>query len=245
MLGSLGALTGAAVLLMFPKLHDRLKTILLAYAVGTLLGATFTGLIPEAIERHSAEPVLMAILVGLFGFFILEKILRLPHIHGHAAEPHDHGREHHAMQPAAVLILVGDAFHNFVDGVVIATAFSVSVELGVLTSLAVVAHEVPQELGDFTILLQSGWSAGKAYWMNSHSALATLPGALLGYVAIQAIEPHIPYLLAIAAASFLYIATVDLAPILHHESAFKKNLLQMAGLLLGTGTILALQHLLE
>ena len=186
----------------------------------------------------------MVILAGLFGFFFLEKILRLPHIHGHAAEQHDHGGEHHAMQPAAVLILVGDAFHNFVDGVVIATAFSVSVQLGVLTSLAVVAHEVPQELGDFTILLQSGWSARKAYWMNFFSAMATLPGALLGYVAIQAIEPHIPYLLAIAAASFLYIATVDLAPILHHESGFKKSVLQLAGLLLGTGTISVLHRLL-
>ena len=244
LLGSVGSLSGAAVLLMFPKLHDRLKTILLAYAVGTLLGATFMGLIPEAIEHHPAKPVLLVILGGLFVFFFLEKILRLPHIHGHAAEQHDHAGEHHAMQPAAVLILVGDAFHNFVDGVVIATAFSVSVQLGVLTSLAVVAHEVPQELGDFTILLQSGWSARKAYWMNLLSALPTLPGALLGYVALQAIEPHIPYLLAIAAASFLYIAMVDLAPILHHESEFKRNLLQLGGLFLGAGTISMLHHLL-
>lgn len=245
LLGSVGALTGAGVLLMFPKLHDRLKTILLAYAVATLLSAAFMGLIPEAIEHHQAKPILVVILAGLFGFFFLEKILRLPHIHGHVAEQHDHADERHTIHPAAFIILVGDAFHNFVDGIVIATSFSVSVQLGVLTSLAVVAHEVPQELGDFTILLQSGWSARKAYWMNLLSALATLPGALLGYVALQAIEPHIPYLLAIAAASFLYIATVDLAPILHHESGFKESLSQMAGLLLGAGTISLLHHLLR
>ncbi|HSF24200.1 MAG TPA: ZIP family metal transporter [Blastocatellia bacterium] len=244
LLGSVGALTGAGALLLFPKLHDRLKTILLSYAVGTLLGATFLGLIPEAIEHHPAKPVLLVILAGLFGFFLVEKILRLPHIHGHASEHRDHEREPHTLQPAGFLILVGDAFHNFVDGIVIATAFSVSIQLGVLTSLAVIAHEVPQELGDFTILLQSGWSPRRAYWMNSLSALATLPGALLGYLALHTIEPHIPYLLAIAAASFLYIATVDLAPILHHESGFKKSLLQLAGLLLGTGTIAGLHRLL-
>ncbi|MFY9608844.1 MAG: ZIP family metal transporter [Blastocatellia bacterium] len=244
LLGSVGALTGAGVLLMFPKLHDRLKTILLAYAVGTLLGAAFMGLIPEAIAHHPAEPVLLVVLAGIFGFFLVEKILRLPHVHGHVAEQHDHAGERHPIQPAGLLILIGDGFHNFVDGIVIATAFSVSIRLGVLTSLAVVAHEVPQELGDFTILLQSGWSPRKAYWMNSLSALATLPGALLGYVALHAIEPHIPYLLAIAAASFLYIATVDLAPILHHESGFKKSLLQLAGLLLGAGTISMLHRLL-
>jgi zinc and cadmium transporter len=244
LLGSVGALAGAGVLLLFPKLHDRLKTILLAYAVGTLLGATFMGLIPEAIEHHPAKPVLMVVLAGLLGFFLVEKILRLPHIHGRLTEQHDHAGERHPIEPAGLLILIGDGFHNFIDGIVIATSFSVSVQLGVLTSLAVVAHEVPQELGDFTILVQSGWSSRKAYWMNFLSALASLPGALLGYLALGAIEPHIPYLLAIAAASFLYISTVDIAPILHHEGGFKKGLLQLAGLLLGTGTISLLHRLL-
>jgi zinc and cadmium transporter len=237
-LGSVGALTGAGTLLAFPKLHDLLKTPLLAYAVGTLLGAVFIGLIPEAIELSSeAKPILSTILAGLFGFFVLEKILRLPHSHGHAGEHQEHGHLQHEPLPAGALILTGDAFHNFVDGVVIATAFSVSVPLGIVTSLAVIAHEVPQELGDFVILLESGWSGRKAYWWNFISALATLPGALIGYVALQFITPWIPFLLAIAASSFLYIATVDLAPMLHHESGFQKSLSQLAGLILGTATI--------
>jgi zinc and cadmium transporter len=245
LLGSVGALAGAAILLLFPKLHDRLRTPLLAYAVGTLLGATFIGLIPEAIEQNEAKPVLLIVLAGLFGFFFLEKILRLPHIHGHAGERHEHAGEHHTPHPAGVLILVGDAFHNFVDGIVIATAFSVSIQLGMVTALAVIVHEVPQELGDFVILLQSGWQPRKAYWMNFLSALTTLPGALLGYGAIQFIAPRISYFLAIAAASFLYIATIDLAPILHHESGFKKSLWQLASMMLGTATILVLHEFLH
>jgi zinc and cadmium transporter len=243
-LGSVGAMTGAGALLAFPKLHDRLKTPLLAYAVGTLLGATFLGLLPEAIEQSQPRIILIVTLAGLFGFFFLEKLLRLPHIHGHTAENHEHKGEHHALYPAGFLILIGDAFHNFVDGIVIAIAFSVSIPLGVLTSLAVIAHEVPQELGDFVILLQSGWKPRKAYWMNFLSSLTTLPGALLGYGALQFIAPRIPIFLAIAAASFLYIATVDLAPILHHESGIKRSLLQLVGLLLGTGTIFVLHEFL-
>jgi zinc and cadmium transporter len=243
-LGSVGALMGAGALLAFPKLHDRLKTPLLAYAVGTLLAATFIGLIPEAVEQHSAEPIFMVILAGLFGFFFLEKILRLPHIHGHAGEDEAHASEHHALQPAGILILTGDAFHNFVDGVVIATAFSVSIPLGIVTSLAVIAHEVPQELGDFVILLESGWSKRKAYSMNFLSSLATLPGALISYVALAFITTYVPFLLAIAAASFLYISMVDIAPILHHESGLKKSTLQLTGILLGAGTIFMLHALL-
>lgn len=244
LLGSAGSLIGAGALLATPKLHDRLKTPLLAYAVGALLGATFLGLIPEATEHHEAEAIYLVLVSGFFGFFFLEKVMRLPHVHGHAGEHLEHAGEHRPLQPAGALILIGDAFHNFVDGIVIATAFSVSAPLGVLTSLAVIAHEVPQELGDFVILLESGWSRRKAYWMNFISSLTTLPGALLAYGAMGLIAPGIPYLLALAAASFLYVATVDLAPILHHESGLRKSLLQATGMLLGTATIYALHEFL-
>lgn len=246
MLGSFGALTGAGALLLFPRLHVLLKTPLLAYAVGTLLGAVFIGLIPEAIETGGdAKPVLLAVLIGIFFFFILEKVLRLPHAHAHSAEHEFHPHGHHDRLPTAVLILTGDAFHNFVDGIVIATAFSVSVPLGIVTSLAVIAHEIPQELGDFVILLESGWEAKRAYWWNFASALTTVPGAVIAHFALPYIQPGIPYFVAIAAASFLYIATVDLAPILHHETSFKGSLYQLAGLFAGTGTILAIHLLLH
>jgi zinc and cadmium transporter len=246
LLGSVGALAGAGILLAFPKFHDRLKTPLLAYAIGALLGATFIGLLPEAVEQSSPRLVCLVTLGGIFIFFILEKILRLPHVHSHLGEHHTHPHAdgHSTGHPAGMLILIGDAFHNFVDGVVIATTFSISVPLGIIAALAVVAHEVPQELGDFVILLQSGWDRQRAYWMNFLSALATLPGAVLAYVAQELVEPYLSFFLAIAAASFLYIGMTDLAPILHHDSGFKKSFLQLIGLLLGVGTIGLLHHTL-
>ncbi len=130
--------------------------------------------------------------------------------------------------------------HNFVDGVVIATAFMVAVPLGILTSLAVVAHEVPQELGDFTILLESGWAPRKALWLNTLSALATVPGALVAFWALGLIEGLIPHILALSAASFLYIATTDIAPILHHEQGVAVGVRQLLGILLGIGTMVAI-----
>lgn len=239
LLGSVGALTGAGVLLLFPVLHERLKTLLLAYAIGTLLGAVFLGLLPEAVKERPPESIFLATLGGIVFFFILEKVLRLPHAHGHLGQHsnHDQPCQHHTQNPAGTLILIGDAFHNFVDGAVIAGAFSISTSLGVLTALAVVAHEIPQELGDFVILLQSGWNRWRAYWINFLSALATLPGALLTFAAEQRIAPYLPYFLALAAASFLYIAMTDLAPILHHDSGFKKSSQQLAGLVAGILTI--------
>jgi zinc and cadmium transporter len=240
LLGSVGALTGAAALVAFPKLHNRLKMVLLAYAVGTLLGATFIGLLPEAMSDHAPRQVGLGVIAGLFGFFVLEKFLRLPHAHGHAGERHEHQTEHHGPHPAGTMILIGDAFHNFVDGVVIATAFSSSVSLGVLTSLAVIAHEVPQELGDFVILIESGWQRWTAYWANFLSSLATFAGAVVAYFAFGLIAPRISLFLTIAAASFLYIGMVDLVPILHHDSGLKKSLLQLTGLLAGVGTIFVL-----
>jgi zinc and cadmium transporter len=229
--------------LAFPQLHQRLKTILLAYAVGTLLGATFLGLLPEAMTAHPPEQVGLFLLAGLFGFFLLEKFLRLPHVHAHSAE-HEHEAKHHSINPAGTIILVGDAFHNFVDGVVIATAFSSSISLGILTSLAVIAHEIPQELGDFVILIESGWARWSAYWWNFLSSLATFAGAVVAYVTLDFIAPRTPYFLTLAAASFLYIAMVDLAPVLHHDSGLKTSLRQLLGLVAGGGTVLVLHRTL-
>lgn len=244
LLGSVGALSGAGALLAFPQLHHRLKTILLAYAVGTLLGATFIGLLPEAMTERPPSQVGLFLLAGLLGFFLLEKFLRLPHVHAHSGEQHEHEARHHSLHPAGTIILVGDAFHNFVDGVVIATAFSSSISLGILTSLAVIAHEIPQELGDFVILIESGWERWSAYWWNFLSSLATFAGAVVAYIAVDFIAPQTPYFLTLAAASFLYIAMVDLAPVLHHDSGLNTSLRQLLGLVAGVGTVLLLHRTL-
>jgi zinc and cadmium transporter len=247
LIGSVGSLTGAGILLAFPKLHERLKAPLLSYAIGTLLGATFLALLPEAIETIDSQTALQVVLVGFIFFFVLEKILRLPHGHAHSTG-HRHARkdlkEVHP-HPVGTLILIGDAFHNFVDGVLIATAFLVSIPLGIITSLAVVVHEVPQELGDFVILIESGMKKMKAYWANFVSALTTILGAVLTLWLQEGIEAYVPYIIALSASSFLYIAAVDLSPILHHYTELKSGVKQTAGIVAGVLTILVIHVFLE
>jgi zinc and cadmium transporter len=248
LIGGVGALTGAGILLVFPKVHERLKMPLLSYAIGTLLGATFLGLLPEAIETIDSQTALQVVLVGFISFFILEKILRLPHQHAHSAGHRHSGssdlnNEHR--HPVGILILVGDGFHNFVDGVLIATAFLVSIPLGVITTLAVVVHEIPQELGDFVILIESGMQKMKAYWWNFASALTTVLGAVLTLWLHGSIESYIPYIIALSASSFLYIAAVDLSPILHHYTEFRSALKQTAGIAAGILTIVVIHSFLE
>jgi zinc and cadmium transporter len=246
LIGSIGALTGAGILLAFPKLHERLKTPLLSYAIGTLLGATFLALLPEAIETIDSHTAFQVVLIGFIFFFILEKILRLPHGHAHSAgHRHTADLKNEHTQPVGILILIGDAFHNFVDGVLIATAFLVSIPLGVITALAVVVHEVPQELGDFVILIESGMEKMKAYWANFISALTTVLGALLTFWLHGSIEAYTPYIIALSASSFLYIAAVDLSPILHHYTEFKSGIKQTAGIVAGIFTIVLIHVLLE
>jgi zinc and cadmium transporter len=228
--GSVGALAGAALLLAFPDaVRNRLVPCLVAYATGTLLGAAFLGMIPKALE--GAEPLAVngTLLAGIVAFFLLEKLVLWRHCH-------DSGCEIHARQGSR-LILVGDAFHNFVDGVVIAAAFLVSIPMGVATALAVIAHEVPQELGDFAILLASGLKRLKAFSYNLLSSLATLPGVLLGWLWLDEMRAVIPFILAISAASFVYIAIADLVPSLHQRIGPSATLLQVALMLAGIATI--------
>lgn len=191
---------------------DRLSRLLvphlISYAIGTLLGAALLGLIPHALESLAAGPVMETVLVGLIGFFVLESLVLWRHCHERDCPVHG---------TSAILILVGDAFHNFVDGLVIASAFIASVPVGVTASLAVIAHEIPQEAGDFGILLHAGYSRRKALFLNALSASTTLAGALAGYCGIHALRSAAPYVLCISAASFLYIALADLIPGRRHR----------------------------
>ena len=245
LVGSIGALTGAGILLAFPKLHNRMKLPLLSYAIGTLLGATFLSLLPNTIESMDTGRALEFVLAGFLIFFVIEKIVRIPHQHAHTTA--HHGPENHTetARPAGILILIGDGFHNFLDGILIASSFAFSIPVGIVTALAVVAHEIPQELGDFVILIESGMEKWKAYWANFASALTTLLGAVLTYWFRESIESYIPFILAMAASSFLYIATVDLAPILHHYTGVKNGLKQTAGLIIGILTIIGIHIVLE
>jgi len=204
MLGSFGAVAAAGIMLVLPeRLMRWLIPHLVSYAIGTLLGAALLGIIPHALEALSARAVMTTVLAGMIGFFVLESLVLWRHCHEQNCPIHS---------TSGILILVGDAFHNFVDGLVIASSFLGSVPLGFTATLAVIAHEIPQEAGDFGILLHSGYSRGKAFLFNMLSASPTLVGALLGYAGIQALRAAAPYVLSISAASFLYIALADLIP---------------------------------
>ena len=159
---------------------------------------------------------------------MLEKFVIWRHCHDHNCEIHS---------TAGHLILLGDGFHNFIDGVVITATFLVSIPLGIATSLAVIAHEVPQEIGDFAILLESGFSKKKAFIYNLLSSITTLPGAIIAYIYLKEMLIAIPYILALSASSFIYIATADLIPMLHKKIGLKENFLQLALVLAGIGTI--------
>ncbi len=234
-LGSVGAIIGAALLLTFPaRMRKTLLPCLLSYATGTLLGAAFLGMIPKGMQQAPALSVSSTVLGGIVLFFFLEKMVIWRHCHDAECEVHS---------SAGPLILIGDAFHNFVDGFVIAAAFLTSIPLGIAASLAVIAHEIPQEVGDFAILLESGYSRTRAMVLNMLSSLTTLPGAVIAYFFLGATMEAVPYILAISAASFIYIAVADLVPSLHHQIGFKSALRQLLLILAGIGTIAYFQFM--
>lgn len=233
-LGSVGSLTGAAILLLFPECtRHSLIPHLISYATGTLLGGAFLGLIPHALSRTRAFSVTATVLAGIIFFFILEKLILWRHCHDPDCEVHG---------TASGLILVGDAFHNFTDGIVIAVAFLASLPLGVSSAVSIIAHEVPQEVGDFAILLDGGYSRRRAYLYNIISSLSTLPGALIAYLLLGEAQMATPYLLALSAASFLYIATADLIPNLHRQVSLAHSVRQFLLMLGGIGTIAIFHH---
>lgn len=230
--GTLGTLAGASVLLVSPdSTRKKFLSGLVSYAVGALLAAAFLRLIPHALEEAKPTPVMATVLIGILLFFMLEKMLLWRHCHEHECEVHSTG---------GTLILVGDGFHNLVDGVLIAAAFMTSIPLGIATSLAIIVHEVPQEVGDFSILLDEGYSRGKAFTYNMLSSLTTVAGALMGYFALDYMEKIIPYVLALSASSFIYIATVDLIANIHRRKSSQPAMIQVLLILVGVGTIWAI-----
>lgn len=225
LLGSLGGLLVASALLLFNEaVRVRIVPWLISYAVGTLLGASLLGLIPEALAELSPQQVLGSLLAGIVVFFILEKLVLLRHCH--TDDCHVHGA-------AAQMVIIGDAFHNFIDGAIISAAVLTSVPLGINTAIAIAAHEIPQEVGDIAILLHSGYSRRRAMILNVTSGLAGLAGSLVGFTAVSVL-PHIrPFVLAFSSASMLYIAMSDLIPDLHRGSVDRNSLRQV--LLIGAG----------
>ncbi|MEI6412779.1 MAG: ZIP family metal transporter [Pseudomonadota bacterium] len=182
-----------------------------SFSVGVLLSVAWLDMLPEAAAKLGMETIGVTVLLGFFGFFALEKVALWHHDHGH---PH-HCGDHPA--PTGWMITVGDSLHNFVDGVLIAAAFLQDTALGMATTVAVVMHEIPQEIGDFMVYLDAGHSRREALWLNVLSSLASMVGGIIGYFALQGLVDITPYVLAVAAASFIYIAVADLVPGLHEQ----------------------------
>lgn len=211
---------------------------LVSFAVGTLLGAVFLEILPHALEHGKPQSVAIAVLIGLLVFFVLEKLVIWRHCHhedceAHGLDTHSHDHGHHR---AGLMILVGDTFHNFVDGVLIAGAFLADTQLGIVTALAIIAHELPQETGDFLVLLHSGYTKSRAMIFNLLSSLAMVAGGLLGYLALAGMSELTPYLLGVAASSMIYVAVADLIPGLHKRPELSATFEQV--LLIGAGIAL-------
>ncbi len=238
--GALSVVAAAAVSTAFGA--QRIN-VLISYAIGALLGAAFLEILPHALEHGEPHRMAATVLFGIMFFFVLEKLVLWRHCH------HDHCEAHEAQAPAhdhgrsGLLILVGDTFHNFVDGVLIAAAFLESTELGIVTALAIIAHEIPQEVGDYMILLHSGYSRTKALAFNLLSSLATLVGAMLAYFALSDMQELIPTLLGLAAASMIYVAVADLIPGLHKRTELKATVQQVLLIGLGIASIAIVQML--
>jgi zinc and cadmium transporter len=225
---------------------------LISYAIGALLGAAFLEVLPHAIEAaESPERAAMNILAGILIFFVLEKLVLWRHCHDEGCHGHGHDHHGHVVTEAhdhgrsGLLILVGDTFHNFVDGVLIAAAFVESTPLGIVTALAIIAHEIPQEAGDFLILLHSGYSRTKALAFNLLSSLATLVGGILAYFALSHMETLVPVFLALAAASMIYVAVADLIPGLHKRTELRATAQQVLLIAAGIASIVLAHPLAE
>jgi zinc and cadmium transporter len=236
LLGSCGGLLVASSLVMFPAdLRRRLVPWLVSYAVGALLGVALLALLPEALTMIAPPAVFGTLLGGILLIFTLEKLVLLRHCHTDECEVHG---------ATAPLVFIGDAFHNFIDGAIICAAVMTSVPLGINTAIAVAAHEIPQEVGDVAILLASGYSRGQALMLNIVSGGSGILGALIAFGAVQVVPSIRPYVLAMSAASLLYIAMSDLIPDLHRGAIDRNAPRQVLLIAAGIGTIVMFERLI-
>jgi zinc and cadmium transporter len=235
LLGSCGGLVVASSLLLFTDaVRTRLLPWLVSYAVGALLGVALLALLPEALTLMAPARVFSTLLAGILVFFILEKLVLLRHCHTDECQVHP---------STAPLVIIGDAFHNFIDGAIICTAVLSSVPLGINTALAVAAHEIPQEVGDVAILLAAGYSRARALLLNVASGASGIVGALVAYGAVGFIPGVRPYVLAFSAASLLYIAMSDLIPDLHRGEIDANAVRQVVLIAAGIATVVGFEKL--
>lgn len=260
--GFLSALAASLFLVVPDPVRTRVLPHLVSFATGALLSAALLGLLPHAIEAagvSKTHEIGLALLGGLLMFFVLEKMVLWrhchadvcevhvnpephAHVHGHGHNhAHDHGHDQRRDRASAMLILIGDGFHNVLDGVLIAAAFMTDVHLGIVTAIAVCAHEIPQEVGDLAILLNSGMRPLRALTLNLLTSVTSVVGGVAAYFALAQVQGVLPYAIAVAASSFLYIAVADLIPGLHRKVDPGSGAWQFLFIVLGVAVI-AVSH---
>lgn len=224
-IGSIVSLIGGILLLIKEKFALKISHFLTSFAAGTLLGTAFFDLLPEAQEAGEGRSIFIWTLMGILIFFLLERFV---HHHGH-------GKNHEDQRSVVPLIVIGDSIHNFIDGVAMAATFLVSIPLGIVTSLAVAAHEIPQEIGDFGLLLHKGVGRKQVLLINFYSAMAAMVGAILTYLAKDFLQGLLPAILALTSGFFIYIASANLIPEIHlrenQKIAFWETVMLIAGVL--------------
>ncbi|HWW72031.1 MAG TPA: ZIP family metal transporter [Duganella sp.] len=226
---------------LLSKVVERMVSL----SVGIMLSTSLLHALPEAFESHaSARSLFATLLAGLLAFFLLEKLAIMRHSHHHEGDGHHHhhGHDKHEAGKAGWMILVGDGMHNFTDGILIAAAFMANPELGLVTALAIIAHEIPQEIGDFIVLLNAGFSRTRAYVYNLLCSLLAIAGGLLGYYTLDRASELIPYVLVFASSGFIYIAVSDLMPQMQRRATLRESVPQVLLIASGVAIVLFLTH---
>ncbi|WP_245845124.1 ZIP family metal transporter [Noviherbaspirillum humi] len=225
------------------SLLSRVVERMVSLSVGILLSTSLLHALPEAFESQADPHTLFAVLLaGLLGFFLLEKMAILRHSHHYEGDGHghEHGHDAHEAGKAGWMILVGDGLHNFTDGILIAAAFLADPNLGVITGVAIIAHEIPQEIGDFIVLLNAGFTRVRAYVYNLLCSLMAVVGGLLGYFTLGQASGLIPYVLVFASSGFIYIAVSDLMPQMQRRATVRETIPQVILIALGVSVVLFL-----
>lgn len=236
-LGSIVSLIGGFALLAKKQLADKISHFLFSYAAGVLLGTAFFDLLPEASAQAGGINIFLWTLVGLLSFFLLVRFIHWFHHHD----------DHPKSEPSVTipLIVIGDTVHNFIDGVAIAASFLVSIPLGILTTIAVAVHEIPQEIGDFAVLLRKGLSRTRVIWVNIYSALASFAGAILMFMMGDYLAGSLPIFLSITAGFFIYIASSDLIPEIHKQDNQKAAFIESFLLIIGAMSVLLVSSVIS
>jgi zinc and cadmium transporter len=236
-LGSIGSLIGGVLLLSNRQIAGKISHYLFSFAAGVLLGTAFFDLLPEASAEAGEVNIFLWTLVGILVFFLLVRFIHFFHHHD------DHPKNE--PQATVPLIIIGDSVHNFIDGVAIAASFLVSIPLGILTTIAVAVHEIPQEIGDFAILLRKGMSRSRVVWTNLFSALVSFAGAILMFMLGDFLEGSLPIFLSLTAGFFIYIASSDLIPEIHKQENQKVAFLESVLLIIGAASVLIVASIIE